>query len=985
MIAKGKLLLAICLLCLGFTPMNAQSPAFFRYGNTSGLPCEEIYDLHQDRFGFLWIASDRGVYRFDGYTFRSFTTAQGLSDNTVFRLFEDKGGRMWLMPFSGDLCYIEKDIVHQYLYNDTLKKYLPGMRIIRSMEITEDGVLRIGYLLHGIVEISSNGNLHRVPLANAACSRLCFIHETESNSLVMGSQGFPFAPGLGSGILIKTQKSERVIALENQPMRDHIVGLIRRNGTLAFGVGTAWFEIDAQGVLQESNIPSTALCVMEDEQNCLWIGTDGGGILKYIPGANVHNSRPEIYYPNEAVTCILEDKEGAIWISTHHNGLLYVPNASVRAWGLFENDEACALTDGEDSTMYILWRDHGLTSITKGQQQHYSIDQEGACFKSLSWNATRDMLLIGTTGGSYSVDPEFRGVTKTIQSASNSIACVGKKTYFGFSWNLRCVDSAGNAYTVGSEFVRHRPDVLLAGVDGTLWVGALDGLYNVKDTSLVSWAGKHDLFTRRIAGMCQLEDSTLIVATQANGIAFVKGNTIRTLTQADNFPCDHVHGITRGKNGTVWCSAQSGLYEIDTRTTPISFRQSPAVQTVLRHSGKPWFQRSTGLLWICDGNRVISFDPELTRQSKTFPPVYISNVWIHDTLYTPSDRVEVSHYANNVRIEFCGIAYRMQGNISYRYRLRPTDDWTETKQHILEFAALEPDEYIFEVQAQNENGLWPSESATFSFTIVPAFWNTWWFLVVIFLISGVLIYWFFVIRFRIIRRRDLLREQALIFRQQALASQMNPHFVFNTLNTIQALVLKEEKTKALDMFSTFASLLRKSLQHSTERFISLEEELRILNLYFELEEMRFDGNLSYQIVLGKNVNPAALSVPAMLIQPLIENALVHGLKRNQGGGEVEVRFSFENDVLVVEVEDNGIGRVASALVKKQHSSSGTRITRDRLRVLGQMTGKNYPFEIVDKTDLESGAALGTIVRLALPYTMKEPNTYDEKTESIVSR
>jgi LytS/YehU family sensor histidine kinase len=246
-----------------------------------------------------------------------------------------------------------------------------------------------------------------------------------------------------------------------------------------------------------------------------------------------------------------------------------------------------------------------------------------------------------------------------------------------------------------------------------------------------------------------------------------------------------------------------------------------------------------------------------------------------------------------------------------------------------------------------------------------------------------LIYVFAVIRFRVIRRRDLLREQALIFRQQALASQMNPHFVFNTLNTIQALVLKEDKTKALDMFSSFATLLRKSLQYSTERFIPLSEELRILNLYFELEEMRFEGNLSYRILPGENVDIEKLSVPAMLIQPLVENALVHGLRRKEGGGEVLIRFEFRGTKLICEVEDNGIGRAASSQVKKGHSSAGTRITRDRLRVLGLMNNEDYSIDIIDKINPETGEALGTIVRLTLPYSLNKI-TQNEKAERINS-
>ncbi len=976
---QGVLAIAIVQLC-GVAEMRAQSPAYYCYTTQQGLTCEEIYDVHQDKSGFIWVASDRGVFRFDGYTFRPFTTAQGLTDNTVFRIHEDYKGRIWLMPFSGDLCYIENEKVTNYPFNDTIEKYLPGVRVIRSISVHESGTIEIGVLIHGYVNISAEGKLTREK-ATSGASRTFWVREGESSELLMGSSE---TFNLNSNAEVQfVGKTVSVLGrMEKIPLKHHLSVVKRFNGSIVFCVGPNIYEMDNSGACIETSLPFHILTIMEDQQHCLWAGTDGG-LLKYQPAASVAGGKYELFYPNEIITSVIEDREGAFWVATHHNGLFYLPNVNIRAWSIFENDEARCLLPDSTGTMYVLWRDHGLTSISSDTAIVYNANLGKKYYNTIAWTEKHEAMLIGTADGAYHYNIQTNEHKEIFPSSVNSIACDSGKTYLGSSWNLCRINPIGERIIVGDPLIRHRPDVLLKGYDGTMWVGTLDGLYRVADTVLESVSEKHDLFTRRIAGMCQLPDATLVVATQSNGIAFLHNGIIQTLTQNDQFPCDHVYGVVAGLNNSLWCSTQEGLYEIHVSRGGISFEEQRIMKTIVGHGGKPGFVPSTNQLWVCDGNRVISFSPSATSVSTTSPPIYITGVFVGDSVLQMENRAELAYNENTLRISFCGIAYRLQGNVNYRYRLKGGDEWQFTKQNTLEFASLGAGDYVFEVQAQNENGLWSSQAATFSFNILSPFWATWWFIGVCIIAGGLLLYVATVLRFRMIRRRDLLREQALIFRQQALASQMNPHFVFNTLNTIQAFVLKEEKTKALDMFSSFASLLRASLEHSTERYIPLEEELRILKLYFELEEMRFEGDLSYEIILGKNIETEKLSVPAMLIQPLVENALVHGLRRQEGGGEVVIRFDIRSEKLICEVEDNGIGRNAAGQFRKSHSSAGMRITRDRLRVIGQMNNENYSFDIIDKVNPGTGEALGTLVRFALPYTINK-TTVDEKAESINS-
>ncbi len=957
---------------------HAQSPAFYCYTKQQGLVCEEIYDVHQDKLGFMWIATDRGVFRYDGYTFDPFTTAQGLTDNTVFRLFEDFRGRIWMMPFNGELCYIEYNRVVHYEFNDTIKKYLPGVRIARSLNILENGTVKVGLLNHGFINIDASGRLTREAPVISDYQRLFWAQSGVPGNFLMSS----YIGGADNGRTLMMLDNKILSEQNFPPLSFHMSGLKRKNGSVLFCVDNNVYETNAQGQTAVFQLPYSVLTIIEDSHQSLWVGTSGGGILKYEPNATISSGKREQFYPNEIITSIIEDMEGSFWVATHHSGLLYLPNVGIRSWSFFGNDKACDLLPDADGKMFVLWRDHGLTSIDKDTAVIYDPEPTTNFYNTLVWNEKHNAILIGTSTAAFAFTLTSRTYTKIFASTVNSIACSNGVTYLGQSWNLCSVDANGKKFIYGEKQLRHRPDALLKDHEGTIWVGTLEGLYKVEDTVMRSVSSMHDLFTRRISGMCELPDSTLVVATQSNGIAFLHNEKVQALTQADHFLCDHVYGIVAGNGNTVWCSTQEGLYEIHYSRDSIKFEEQTIMKTIVGFGGKPGFVPELNQLWLCDGNRVIAFDPSTSTSSAFVPPIYITDVMVSDSSFGVTDTLRLKYDENSVRISFCGIAYRMQGHVNYRYRLKGSgDEWQFTKQNTVQLAGLRDGDYTFEVQAQNETGQWSAAPATFSFTIIPPFWSTWWFIAGCVVIGGLWMYILIVLRFRMIRRRDLLREQALIFRQQALASQMNPHFVFNTLNTIQALVLKEDKTKALDMFSVFATLLRKSLHNSTERFIPLHEELKILQLYFELEEMRFEGNLNYQILLGKNVDVESLNVPAMLIQPLVENALVHGIRGKEGGGSVDIRFELENGKLLCEVEDNGIGRAASSQAKKGHSSSGTRITRDRLRVLGQMNNENYLFEIIDKTNPLNGEATGTLVRLTLPFSFNKVTAHEE-THSI---
>jgi len=955
--------------------LPAQDPACVRFNEVTGLNSSEVYDLLQDRAGFIWIATDRGVFRFDGYTFEPFTTAQGLTDNTVFCIQEDYVGRIWAMPFNGRLCYIENNRVVQYEYNDTLEKYLPGNRIARSIHVLPSGTIQIGYLTHGIVEVSTTGELKKITVHIPGARRQYSAIQTEQDDLLLGSLGY----SINTTPYIFTFQSGSFTVAEpfmNKPRRENIKGIRRKSGSWCFAVSNDLIEIDVSGNVKHTALPYQPLSIYEDDQNCLWLGFDeGGGVRRYASGESCTAAHFEDFYSGEIVTGIIQDQEGAFWVSTLYNGLIYIPFVHARCWRLAEGEKDVVLgfmpyglTD-----VFSLWRDHGVVRITGNQLSILPGMPYGeVTFRTLSWDAYTNELIIGCTNKTIAYNVASEKCTNFYWAGSNSIVVTKKGDYLGAAWNLRLwshENRKDSNIVLGNPAIRIRPDVLYEDRKGQIWMGGLNGLYLVNDSVLVSCSGMHQLLKNRISGICELADSTLVVATQSNGIVLIRNGVAREVEHNDEYVFDHIGSITPDSGNAFWISARGGLYKATITGGSCTLRSFAGLNNIAGNGGACYYSAPAKTLWLANNNSIISFDPSLARTDLPGPPVFIRSVSINDSVLSLTSKPELEHQHNFLHIVFSGLAYRLKGDIRYRYRLAGQDStWKYTKQHSVDLAGLQAGDYRFEVEAQGENGTWSNTPAVYAFFLRAPFWETGWFRVSALTCVLLLCWGAIALRYRILRKRDLLREQALIYRQEALASQMNPHFVFNAMNTIQSLVLKEDKTTALEMFASFASLLRKSLEHSGERFIALSEEIRTVQLNFRLEQMRYGEKLKCELHVTEKIQQEKIVVPAMLIQPMVENSIRHGIGLRESGGNICVRFLVQGDNLICEVEDDGIGRdTSSRSGRMERNKSGMKITQDRLLVLSQLEHSVYAFDVIDKKCPETNMSNGTLVRFNVPH------------------
>lgn len=254
------------------------------------------------------------------------------------------------------------------------------------------------------------------------------------------------------------------------------------------------------------------------------------------------------------------------------------------------------------------------------------------------------------------------------------------------------------------------------------------------------------------------------------------------------------------------------------------------------------------------------------------------------------------------------------------------------------------------------------------FKIKYSFWQRWWFIPLVFLIIllilGIVLYFFYIIRLRQQLRLQSVRYELEI---KALRAQMNPHFIFNSMNTIDAYILRKKFVEASDCLQKFSKLIRQILENSENQTIRIAQELATLKLYIELEQERFSHSFSYQIDIQPELLEKDYQIPPLLIQPFVENAILHGIRHlTERKGEVLVKLSMLNEILMIEIKDNGIGRNASTVVNQQrqesHKSMGVDITMERIATYQALYGDKMETHISDLAE-------GTKVEMKLPLIL----------------
>lgn len=339
----------------------------------------------------------------------------------------------------------------------------------------------------------------------------------------------------------------------------------------------------------------------------------------------------------------------------------------------------------------------------------------------------------------------------------------------------------------------------------------------------------------------------------------------------------------------------------------------------------------------------------------------------YGSLSNSGNEIKLSHRNNNISLSFSAYEFIFPERIEYAYLLTGVDnDWKYSNyfSRKVSYSNLQPGKYIFKIKAQQLGGNWDVAGNEYTIIINPPFWAKSWFRFIFIIVVCMLVYAFIKWRLQNIRKWERQRakqeKELLELEARALRAQMNPHFIFNCLNSIKALIQNNEQQRSIDYLTTFSKLIRTLFQNSDKRQINLYDELETCKLYTELEAMRLNGKLRYKFDIDPKLDLKSVIVPALIIQPFIENAIWHGIVP-KGHGNIVVSVYRKNDSITCEVDDDGIGRELSRqnkpLTTIVHHSKGIHLSQARLNLEKLLNEQNASICIVDK--YENNIAFGT--------------------------
>jgi anti-sigma regulatory factor (Ser/Thr protein kinase) len=436
----------------------------------------------------------------------------------------------------------------------------------------------------------------------------------------------------------------------------------------------------------------------------------------------------------------------------------------------------------------------------------------------------------------------------------------------------------------------------------------------------------------------------------------------------------------------IWISSFDGIFKLDQQTKMFT-RFTP-------EDGLNSFNISLGR-WSIINSEIYSgspgaysiIDPYASKPMTSHFPVWITAIHLPNRVvhFAPDAamqmRLPIRYPDNNVSFEFTAISYTASSTIKYAYRLEGFEkDWQYCgSRRFANYNNLSGGAYTFHVKAMNAAGLWSDSSASLTIVVKPPFWETGWFrLLLAIAIAGLITV---VVQKRIanIRKQAAYDQQQAVFGQKlaetemmALRAQMNPHFIFNCMNIIDSLITDNRKEDAQDFLQKFSKLIRLVLENSQHQQVPLQSDLQALQLYVKLEAIRSGHHFTYEFDVDQELIEKEFTIPPLLLQPYVENAILHGLRnKEKGAGRLLISIKKSNGKIMATVEDNGIGRKKSMLInevnKKPHEHLGMKVTSKRIDLLQMINHNEVEVYIEDACQEEE---TGTRVTILLPQHIK---------------
>jgi ligand-binding sensor domain-containing protein len=1021
----------------------AQEQRFINFSVKDGMPEKYIYSITQDATGYMWFGTGTGLYRYDGHRFKAIHSPLDKPGRSIGNILQtvvaDSAGMLWL----GSLNTL------QWYYPPANRFTGPDYNRPDVKSVCDAYISGFTKAANGVMYISTGKNYFYTfsatdssfthwknkypPTASSSVFRVI----AAANSIwAVHTEGiYRFTPS-GTYTGFYACASADISAAVFDESANDIVLTTWGSGLYRFDLGTKLYDAGFTG--NDTLKKETLFCLTKNSGSKFWVG--GYQLFSISSDALTHTYQykkdSEYDLGVSKISWLFFDREQNLWIGSF-NGLAMMPwqNNQVKVVKMMDkltgnNVEPSAVTPIAGTTEMLV-----ANTSTAGLIHYNSVTNKISTIANpletkverariISIVVTPDSTIYaGDDNHFFRYQPATRqlipfelkdrdgkaitGITRNVYNSKGQIF-IGSVNNGFYIWdtrdgklthyNKRDIDKTSDA---AGDNVCYPTLVDKA---GNTWFTSSSGVYEyrISEDRYYHHAYKpvnRDMPVPEANYIAQDRAGHYWITTYNNGLYelyFENGaEVLKNYSQnsATGLATDYMYKIKADPtDSTLWISTLPGLVKFD------PFRKQVLSCFVRQHG---FTENDAGYSFniMPDGKLVQLFFANLNiidlkqyRFNKKTPELVFNSVKVFDREYvyglkTDKPELELTHSENFLQFEFAALSFNNSNYNRYAYMLEGADkDWVYSgNRNAVTYAGLKPGSYTFRVKAANCDGVWSSEK-NIHITIRSPFYAAWWFILLVALIFGALVYSWSRYRIAAVKKEEKLKagfsQQIAETEMKALRAQMNPHFIFNCLNSIQKYILQQDHFAASQYLTRFSRLIRLILDHSNQDTILLSGELELLKLYVEMEQLRFNNRFDFIVKLDDDTAPELVAIPSMLIQPYLENAIWHGLLHKEGKGLLLLGFSRSGEsMLRVVIEDNGVGRAMAAELKSKQvlkkKSYGMQITGDRIAIINRTQNINASCEVRDLFDT-AGRASGTRVELMIPLQLLTKTATDDQ-------
>ncbi|HUR31908.1 MAG TPA: histidine kinase [Saprospiraceae bacterium] len=1003
---------------------------FIQYTIKEGLSDNNISCITQDNRGFIWIGTEFGLNRFDGDQFEKFFqgTPEGfLTSSTIHEFSVFRNNRLGIITRQGLQVVNTDDFsIHQYSIPDSTR-FISQLNFFTNAMEFGDGTIGVTSAT-GFYVFQPDGKLvfrhDAFSLADVGNKRILFGRNLIS---ITGDNAFVYVQEDSQALYdIKLRKLRYVDRNEvqwkdlSQPVKsgwrsviqisDHeYMFMTRVDSLIYFDIHTSRrlaFQLPAfykDRLIWESNV-----FIRDDSTFYINGGYNGFYSFQFNREDGRIRFDSTVYLRNYKINYLYSDHDKRLWVGTTE-GLLkqkFQPAfTDVYHWPV-KDISRMGYTDGyrNGDKLYFsrFSRDTGLIVVNASSMQ---VEKKFSFYgKNNPWNEVfmieqyyADTLWLATNGGLlwFDVKTDHYGkVSETVPGGNQAKWTFVTPPHDDVAWMCDLLDGHVARYHILSRhfdlFDDHSHPALpflkvkhlcIDSYNNT-WLGghALARWNNqdqVFDTLLTNYGGPNP-YEDDIKLLRADEQGSLWMHNLGNGLLQYKIDSRQWVHYGmrEGLPSELIQSMSNIREHTLWMTSQNQLIRFDTETGKIeTYDHADGIPDIKPIAGNMFEDEEKRELYVFYKDHVLKLPFDYHQETTSSNDLVIQRVMVNNTdaYFFPAEVLKLETKDNNLAIEFTVVDFHEGQPYRFAYRMDPKDDWTSLGyQRTLHLTNLAPGAYTMEIGATSKSGV--NKTKILSFNIAPPFWATTWFILACTLVFASLIYLIYRIRISQVQQKANLDKLLSQTEMKALHAQMNPHFIFNSLNSIREMILNNETQEASRFLGNFAHLIRITLDQSRQPFISLRNTMDYINRYIEMERIR-NPDFHFSMDVDKTLELDETILPPLLIQPFIENAIWHGMNGEENEIKINVRFRKNADQLICIIEDDGIG-IDQALKKKNAKNSGHQSVsianiKKRIELLNQKHDLRSSIDIEDKTMHDTHSGTGTIVRITLPLDIKE--------------